>query len=137
MSRHVGIDILSCPMRILVIEDDTFFQNFYKTKLEEKGFRVDIASNGNEGLKIAKTLKPDVIILDIIMPEKDGFEVLKDLSANGTLSKIPVLVFSTLGQESDVQKAKAMGAKDYINKSFFDLDKLVNKIYSVANIIKT
>lgn len=124
-------------MRILVIEDDTFFQNFYKTKLEEKGFQVEIASNGYEGLKTANTSVPDIIILDLIMPEKDGFEVLSDLFASKTLRKIPVLVFSTLGQESDVQKAKTMGAIDYVNKSFFDLDKLVAKIYSVAKAAKT
>src|SRR3989338_11008797 len=119
-------------MRILIIEDDTFFQNFYQTKLEEKGFQIDIASNGNEGLNKIYSLKPDLIILDLIMPEKDGFEVLQILSQNTDLKKIPVLVFSTLGQESDVQKAKQLGASDYVNKSFLDLDKLISKIYSVA-----
>ena len=124
-------------MRILVIEDDIFFQNFYKTKLEDKEFQVDIAPNGEEGLNKAKIQKPDIIILDLVMPKMDGFEVLKELSASVTLRKIPVLVFSTLGQESDVRKAKNMGATDYVNKSFFDLDKLVAKIYSVAKNVKT
>lgn len=124
-------------MRILIIEDDTFFQNFYQTKLEEKGFQIYIASNGNEGLSKIYSLKPDLIILDLIMPEKDGFEVLQVLSQNTDFKKIPVLVFSTLGQESDVQKAKQLGASDYVNKSFLDLDKLISKIHSVAKTIKT
>lgn len=119
-------------MRILVIEDDVFFQKFYSLKLEERGYQVEIASDGIEGLEKVKTFKPDIIILDIIMPNKDGFEVLQDLSTDDALKKIPVLVFSTLGQEKDVDKALKLGAKDYVNKSYFDLNTLLAKINSVT-----
>jgi CheY-like chemotaxis protein len=120
-------------MLILVIEDDVFFQKFYSLKLQEQGFQVDIAGNGEEGLEKIKTEKPDLIILDIIMPIMDGFEVLETLSNDQELKKIPVLVFSTLGQEKDVQKAIKLGARDYINKSYFDLKTLLTKISSVIN----
>ena len=83
-------------MKILIVEDDHFFQKFYSIKFKEASFEVEIAGNGDEALGILKSYKPDVILLDIIMPKKDGFEVLKELQKNNELKKIPVLVFSTL-----------------------------------------
>ncbi len=119
-------------MKILLIEDDTFFREFYAAKLKEEGMEIEVASDGEEGLDKAAKVKPDVILLDIIMPKKDGFEVLQAMSLNTTLKKIPVIVFSTLGQESDVEKAKKLGATDYINKSFFDFEGLKTKIQAVV-----
>lgn len=119
-------------MKILLIEDDVFFQKFYREKLAEKGMELETALDGVEGLEKAKTVKPDVIILDIIMPNKDGFEVLESLRKNPLLKKIPVLVFSTLGQEQDVQKAMNLGAKDFVNKSLFDFDQLLLKVQKLV-----
>lgn len=118
-------------MRILIIEDDKFFQNFYALKLTEQGFTIDVASNGEEGLQKLQTTKPDLILLDLIMPKKDGFQILEAMSQNPELKKIPVLVFSTLGQEQDIEKAKKLGAVDYINKSFFDFTDLISKINGI------
>lgn len=118
-------------MRILIMEDDIFFQKFYSAELEQRGYEVKVASNGEIGLKEAANFNPDLILLDIIMPKKDGFTVLQDLQKDIKLKSIPVIVFSTLGQEKDVEKAKALGAKDYINKSFFDLDTLIAKISAI------
>lgn len=115
-------------MRILLIDDDLFFQKFYATKLSEKGFEVYVASDGVEGIKKAKAIKPDIILLDIIMPKKDGFEVLKAFASDQEMRNTPVLVFSTLGQEEEVKKALALGARDYTNKTFFDFDNLLRKI---------
>ena len=115
-------------MKILIIEDDNFFQKFYSTKLAESGYEVAIAVNGKDGLDQVKKIKPDLILLDIIMPEKDGFEVLSTLAHDSTLKKIPVIVFSTLGQVQDIEKAKKLGARDYIDKSYFDLSQLKAKI---------
>ncbi|MBI4080646.1 MAG: response regulator [Candidatus Levybacteria bacterium] len=118
-------------MRILIIEDDKFFQNFYALKLTEQGFVIDVASDGEEGLQKLHTTKPDLILLDLIMPKKDGFQILEAMSKDPTLKKIPVLVFSTLGQEQDIEKAKKLGAVDYINKSFFDFTNLIAKINGI------
>ena len=112
-------------MKVLIIEDDVFFQKFYKTQLEERGYQTDYAVNGKEGLEKVKTYKPDVILLDIIMPVMDGFQLLEELKKNGKIQKFKVLVFSTLGQEKDVKRALELGAKDYVNKSFFDLNVLL------------
>ena len=115
-------------MRILIIEDDVFFQKFYSTKIQEAGFQVDVASDGEQGLLKARSLKPDLIILDIIMPKKDGFATLVDIFKDKELKKIPVLIFSTLSQEQDVQKGLKLGAVGYVNKTFFDFDNLKSKI---------
>ena len=117
-------------MKILVIEDGKFFQNFYSLKLKAKGFEVEIAADGDEGLLKAKSNQPNLILLDIIMPKKDGFEFLKEFNVDPLNQKIPVIVFSTLGQEADIQKAKSLGARDYVNKSFFDFENLYSKIVS-------
>ena len=119
-------------MRILIIDDDIFFQKFYATKLSEKKYEVHVASDGNEGTEKARSIKPDIILLDIIMPKKDGFETLKALSNDKNTKDIPVLVFSTLGQEQDIKKALDLGAKGYANKTYFDFENLVAKIASLT-----
>ena len=92
------------------------------------GYEVEVASDGREGLEKIKTFLPDLILLDIIMPVMDGFEVLTALKNDSTISRSPVVVFSTLGQESDIKKAIELGAKDYINKSFFDFDVFLKRV---------
>lgn len=119
-------------MKVLIIEDDPFFQKFYKTQLEGQGFQLEIAKDGIVGLEKIDSFQPDVILLDIIMPEKDGFEVLETLSENGKIKSLSILVFSTLGQEKDVKRAMELGAKGFINKSFFDFNALLGKIKQIA-----
>ena len=119
-------------MQILLVEDDLFFQKFYAAKIKEAGIDVIVANDGDDALQKLETLRPQLILLDLIMPKKDGFEVLQALSQNGELKNIPVLVFSTLGQEADIARAKQLGARDYVNKSFFDFDTLHTKIMQVA-----
>jgi len=115
-------------MKILIIEDDLFFQKFYSSKLIENGFEIQTANDGVEGLAKIKEFKPDLVVLDIIMPNKDGYQVLDELNKEGITKKIPILVFSTLGQEKDVEKAMQLGATGYVNKSYFDFKVFLNKI---------
>ncbi|MBU4016027.1 response regulator [Patescibacteria group bacterium] len=119
-------------MRILLVEDDKFFREFYAFKLKEKNLEVGQAGDGEEALKIIPEFKPDIILLDLIMPKKDGFELLQDLSSDNILSQIPVLVFSTLGQQKDIDRAIQLGAKGYVNKSFFDFDNLLKEILQLV-----
>jgi len=120
-------------MKILLVEDDKFFREFYAKKLREKNITVETAENGEVGLAILQAFTPDLILLDIIMPKKDGFDVLKELGRKHLIQKIPVLVFSTLGQEKDIEKARLLGARGYVNKSFFDFENLYSKIISAVN----
>ncbi len=119
-------------MKLLLVEDDKFFREFYSTKLKEKGIEVVVAPDGEEGLKQLQTFTPDLVLLDIIMPKKDGFDVLTEMGKMQLLPKIPVLVFSTLGQEKDVERARTLGARGYVNKSFFDFEKLYNRILELS-----
>lgn len=119
-------------MKILLVDDDKFFHNFYAVKLKEEGHQVEVASDGIEGLEKITQFNPDIILLDLIMPQKDGFEFLQDMGKNGSLQKIPVVVFSTLGDQPDVQRAIQLGAKDFVNKSFLDFDGLKAKIAKYA-----
>ncbi|MBI2028153.1 MAG: response regulator [Candidatus Levybacteria bacterium] len=121
-------------MKILLIEDDRFFQKFYASKLKEQNIDVDIASDGEEGLLKMRNGMPDLILLDLIMPKIDGFSVLKSRLQDPTLAKIPVIVFSTLGQENDVKFAKSLGANDYINKSFFDFGIMMTKVNNIMKM---
>ena len=119
-------------MKLLLVEDDIFFRKFYFEKLKEKGFILEEADNGEEGLEKIKSFQPDLVILDLIMPKKDGFEVLQSLQSDPSIKKMPVLVFSTLGQEKDIEKAKKFGASDYVNKSLFDFNQLLEKINTLT-----
>lgn len=119
-------------MNVLLVEDDKFFRDFYAFKLQEKGIKISVADNGEEGLKKINEAPPDLVLLDLIMPKKDGFEVLAEMQQAGLTNTIPVLIFSTLGQDKDVEKARQLGARGYINKSFFDFDKLYARIIEMA-----
>ncbi|MDP2637958.1 MAG: response regulator [Candidatus Levybacteria bacterium] len=121
-------------MKILIIEDDNFFQKFYSTKLKEHEVEVEIASDGEEGILKMKSIRPDLVLLDLIMPKMDGFAVLVKRSQDEELKKIPVIVFSTLGQEKDIDSAQKLGANGYINKGFFDFNNMVEKINQVMKV---
>jgi CheY-like chemotaxis protein len=118
-------------MKILLIEDDKFFQKFYSTKLQENKVEIEVAGDGEEGLFKMKTVNPDLVLLDLIMPKMDGFGVLTARLQDENLRKIPVIVFSTLGQEKDIAKAQELGANGYVNKGFFDFNDMVATINQV------
>lgn len=114
--------------KILIVEDDDFLRSLAVTKLEKEAFTVFMAPNGQEGLAIAQKEIPDLIILDLMLPIMSGFDVLAQLKATDTTKGIKVIVFSNLGEESDIKKCLDMGANDYLVKANFTLDELVEKI---------
>ncbi|KKU91254.1 MAG: Two-component response regulator [Microgenomates group bacterium GW2011_GWA1_48_10] len=116
--------------KILVAEDDHFLLSAYKVKLTKAGFDVKTATDGEEALAILKDFTPDIILLDLVMPKMDGFDFLKKFRANETWKKIPVIVASNLGQKDDLDKARSLGASDYVIKSDLSLDALTTKINS-------
>lgn len=115
---------------VLIIEDDKFLTKIYKTKLEKDGLKIEFAGNGEDGLKKMAADKPKVVLLDLVMPKMDGFEVLKQVQGDAALKKIPILVLSNLGQEEDISKAKKLGAKDFLVKSD-------TSIQAVVDLVKT
>lgn len=114
--------------KILIIEDDDFLRTLTVTKLEKEGFVVITAPNGQEGLTLAQSHLPELIILDLMLPIMSGFEVLEALKKSSDTAHAKVIVFSNLGEESDIKKCLDMGANDYLVKANFTLDELVEKI---------
>ncbi len=114
--------------KILLVEDDTFLAGMYVTKLELEGFEVVMAGDGEKGLKLAREVMPDIILLDIIIPKMSGFDVLKNLKGDSATSKIPVFLLTNLGQRDDVQKGIDLGAQDYLIKAHFMPSEVVDKI---------
>ncbi|TSC96254.1 MAG: response regulator with CheY-like receiver domain and winged-helix DNA-binding domain [Parcubacteria group bacterium Athens1014_26] len=114
--------------KILLIEDDPFLSSLLKNRFEKQGFIITQAKNGDDAIKLLKSGDiPDLILLDLILPGKSGFEVLKIIKTDPQVARLPVLVISNLGQESDVQKGKELGAVDYVVKSRVPIDFLVDR----------
>ncbi len=118
--------------KVLVVEDDRFLSSAYRAKLTKSGFEVEIAGNGEEALEALKTFKPDIILLDMVMPVMDGFTTIGHIRKDSALKSIPIIVTSNLGQKEDLDKAMNLGADDYLVKSNLSLDVLVDKINSMT-----
>lgn len=116
---------------VLLVEDDSFLANIYKTKFEMEGFKVSVAENGEAGLADAKKKNPDVILLDILLPKMDGFVALEKLKADTETKAIPVILLTNLGQKDDVQKGLELGADDYLIKAHFKPSETVEKVRKV------
>lgn len=119
---------------IILVEDESFLSKVLAERLEDEGFgHIDVAGNGEEALTKIKQHRPDIVLLDMILPKMNGFEVLEIMQADAKLKTIPVLVLSNLGQDQDIEQAKSLGAVDYIVKSNFSLQKVVEKIMTILN----
>lgn len=119
-------------MKILVAEDDPFLVKVYQAKLVKEGFEVQLAHDGEEAEKILQTFMPQVILLDLMMPKKDGFHVLADIKSSPVLKNIPVIVTSNLSQPEDKQKALQLGATEYLVKSDMPIQMIVDKLKQLA-----
>ena len=115
---------------ILLIEDDPFLSSVLRLKLEKESFKVVRAADGEEALHFLteQEIKPDLILLDLILPKKNGFEVLETIRQDPLLEKLPVIIISNLGQPSDIERGKALGIIDYFVKARLSVEELVNKV---------
>lgn len=113
---------------ILIVEDDEFISDVYQRKLLLEGFEVALAKDGEEALRTIRERRPDLVLLDIMIPLKDGFQVLSELRVDAGLSDIRVVVMSNLSQGRDIAHAKELGALDYIVKSNIALPDMVQRI---------
>ena len=116
--------------RVLLVEDDAFLREICSKKLVKEGYTVYEAIDGEQALKGVREVKPDIVLLDIILPAIDGFQILSQIRADKDtkISKIPVIMLSNLGQEDDIKKAISMGANDYLVKAHFTTEEIVGKI---------
>jgi len=119
--------------KILIIEDDPFLSEMYAAKFGQSGFRVEMAIDGKKGLEKIKTSKPDLILLDIVLPKMDGFEILRKVKEDSQLKKIPVILLTNLGQKNEVEKGLALGADEYIIKAHFTPTAVMAKVKEVLS----
>lgn len=113
---------------ILLVDDDLTLREMYEERMKAEGFNIIQATNGEEALKKASEAKPDIILLDIMMPKVNGFDVLKELKSNPELKDIPVIVLTALIQDVDRVQGKKLGASDYIVKSETMPGEVISKI---------
>ena len=114
--------------KILIIEDDKFLRELMSQKLVKEGYDICEAIDGEEGAKKIKEEKPDLVLLDLILPGIDGFEVLTQMKNDSSISSIPVIILSNLGQKEDVERGLKLGAVDYLIKAHFTPGEIVEKI---------
>lgn len=117
--------------KVLVIEDEPALRDIYSTKLRMEGFEVLEAVDGIEGLDSALQHSPAIILLDVVLPIKDGFEVLKDLKMNSKTKEIPVVILSNLGQDEDITRAKSLGALDFLVKADVSINEVVQRVKEI------
>ncbi len=126
---------------VMVVEDDAFLSGIYQKKFEMEGYKVSAADNGERALADIKKKKPDIILLDILLPKLDGFAVLEKLKTDAATKDIPVILLTNLGQKDDVDKGLKAGAVDYLIKAHFKpseiLDKVKKVLHKVVWFVKT
>ena len=118
---------------VLIVEDDVFLRRLLVEKMGKSGFTVAEATNGIEVFDYLKTATPDIVLLDLMMPDTDGFEVLQKIKASSTTENTPVIVLSNLGEKENIEKAMSLGAVDYMVKAHFVPDEIVAKVQSILN----
>lgn len=117
--------------KVLIVDDTEFYQKAYQNKLLSAGYITSVANNGVEALKVLTTDRPDLILLDLMMPVMDGFKVLQTVKANPNLQNIPIIVFSAKGASEEISKALQAGANDFLVKATTTPNKVVEKIKEV------
>ncbi len=114
--------------KILLVEDEEIMIDLLQKKLGKEGYTVFVAKEGEEGLKKMREVNPDLVLLDIIMPKKGGFEVMEEMNRDPKLKNIPVIVISNSGQPVELDRAKELGAKDWLIKTEFDPKEVLEKV---------
>lgn len=114
--------------KILLIEDEEIMIELMEKKLVQEGYELSVARDGEEGLKLMREVWPDLVLLDIILPKMGGFDVLKEMNKNPSLKKIPVIIISNSGQPVELGKALRLGVKDWLIKTEFEPQILIEKI---------
>ena len=116
-------------MKVLVVEDDKFLRELINRKLQSENFETVLAIDGEIGLDLVEKERPDIVLLDLILPGVNGFEVLAKIKENEKLKEIPVLILSNLGQKDDIEKGMGLGAADYLVKAHFTPNEIIEKIH--------
>lgn len=120
-------------IKILIVEDEEILSRVFREELSERGFNVVAAFNGEDAVVFARTKKPDLVLLDVVLPRKNGFKVLEELKASPDTKNIPIIMITVQGGDEDIKKALRLGAVDYIVKSEHPLVEIIEKIKTFLN----
>lgn len=118
---------------ILLVEDDPFLIDIYQSKLKEKGFDVNVAEEGKQAWELLRKKKPDLLLLDIVLPNMDGWEIIKKIKEDARLKDLKVIILSNLGQKDEVEKGINLGAVKYMIKARFTPTEIVQEIEKILN----
>lgn len=116
--------------KVLIVEDDEHISKVYQIQLAKEGLAINLAQDGEEAVRLINSEKPDLVILDLMLPKKDGFWVLEEIRKDSKNSKIPILVISNLGQKTDEKRAMDLGASEYLVKIDYPIQEIITKIKS-------
>ena len=116
------------PKTLLLVEDDPFLSSLLKTRLANEGFTVLYAGDGEVALETLKKEKPDLMLLDLILPKKSGFEVMEAIQSDPQLNRVPIVIITNLGQDSDIARGKELGAVAYFVKAKTSISKLMEQL---------
>ena len=116
------------PKKILIIEDEKLISELLERKLNQQGYEAKGALDGVEGLAMMRETKPDLVLLDVIMPKKGGFEVMEEMQKDEELKGIPIIIISNSGQPVELDRAKELGARDWLIKTEFDPQEVLEKV---------
>ena len=119
------------PKKILLVEDDQFLIDIYTKKLKTSGFEVEVAETGTKAIAKAKEIKPDLIILDVVLPEMEGWEALRKIRGNEETKDTKVIFLSNLGQRGEVEKGLKLGALKYLIKSQYTPSEVVEEVKKI------
>ena len=116
---------------ILLIEDDPFLIDIYVTKLKEEGYFVSVAEDGEEGLRMLSQKKPDLLLLDIVLPNFNGWEILRKVKRNDVLKDLKVIILSNLGEKDEIEKGLNLGATKYLVKARYTPTEVIKEIKKI------
>jgi len=118
-------------MKVLVIDNDGFTRTVYESEFHQENIEVELAADGEDGIVKVKKINPTLVLLDLILPKKNGFEVISAIRADKKLSKIPIIVASGLNQETDIKEALRLGATKYFSKDSYSLKQIIQEVLKV------
>jgi len=122
-------------MKILLVEDDPFLYKVLSQRLSDEGFDVTVSVDGQAAIADVTHFKPALVLLDLILPKKSGFEVLTEIRKNAATAKMPVVVLSNLGQQEDIDQIEKLGVREYLVKADYSLSEMVKKIKEHASAL--
>lgn len=120
--------------KVLIVEDDNSLRDVLAEFLEADGFSVVVAADGEEGINLIRETKPDIILLDVVLPKKDGYQVIKEIKSDDDVKNIPIILLTNLGSLSDIEKALELGVTNYLVKSDYQIKEIVAKIKEILSV---